>query len=197
MDTRPRNVADEYKDKVISMDDKPNLGFNVILFNIKRNLNIGNMIRTAELTGAKCVYIIGRRNFDRRATVGSQNYINMEFCVVDDDVKACRDTLDEETYVSPEFFMSFIREKGLTPIFVEQHAKSVKMSQEVLKNFVELPNPSFVFGTEDKGIPKSILDTTEYPIMQLHQAGVGRSFNVANACSIVCYNVMSAILEYI
>ena len=53
--------------------------------------------------------------------------------------------------------------------------------------------PIFIYGNENTGIPKNIMDTyrkfENAFILELHQMGALQSYNVSNSCAIVSYLV--------
>ena len=86
------NVRDEYKnnsyEENIAICNKEKLKFSVGVINVTGCLNIGMMVRSACLFGAENFYIFGRKKFDRRSTVGAENYINIVQYVFDDPIHA-------------------------------------------------------------------------------------------------------------
>src|SRR5205085_7526881 len=50
----------------------------VCCLNLKGDNNLGMIIRTASNFGMSKVIILGRRNYDRRTTVGMHNYIAID-----------------------------------------------------------------------------------------------------------------------
>jgi tRNA (guanosine-2'-O-)-methyltransferase/TrmH family RNA methyltransferase len=142
----------------------------LMLFNLNGDMNIGMSIRTAVILGCSDVYVVGRKKYDRRPEVGAKNYIKIH----------------REKEISPEFF----QENRLMPIFVEQGG-------EPLENFSYRPyfpgriprgwRAVLVVGSESHGLPKSLLDSLDAPVITISQYGVLRSLNVAIAASIVLY----------
>lgn len=173
------NVRDECRGlsvEEIRTNHQPKLGFAVALMNVDGGLNIGSIIRTSVIFGADVVYIVGKRRFDRRSTVGSHNYIRMEF--IDDDVNKFHETVTND---------------GYNPICIEQGGQSIYdpsifivngMTQESKYNeFQYLNRPCIMFGSEKEGISQSYLD--RYPSYSIPQLGCMRSLNVASAAAIV------------
>ena len=81
------NVRDEFKDNTVAENvaicNRDRLKFSVGCINVTGDLNIGMMIRSACLFGAENFYIFGRNKFDKRSTVGAENYINIVQYVFD------------------------------------------------------------------------------------------------------------------
>ena len=174
------NVADEFKslqlDQVQAYQKKNCLPYSIGLLNLKGGLNIGNIIRTAVIFGAERVYIIGRKRFDRRSTVGAQNYVDLKFIE--------KDVNDEtqQTKILDEIFCD-----GYTPSFIEQGGYDINCA-----NFYYSPKQCLIFGEEAVGIPRSMM-THNYlyggEIFSIPQVGVLRSLNVASAAAIVMNKV--------
>ena len=73
------NVHDNLKNLSVpelrKICDSDRLPFAMCLLNVTGDMNCGSLIRTACLFGAEKVSVVGRRKFDRRGLVGSNNYI--------------------------------------------------------------------------------------------------------------------------
>ena len=75
----PFNIRDEYRDtsideikQIVLANSHP---YDVMALSIERCLNIGNMMPTVNLCGARKFIIFGRRKYDSRGCVGAQNYV--------------------------------------------------------------------------------------------------------------------------
>lgn len=203
----PFNIKDEYRDlpvdgiKTIVMNKA--LQYDVMALNIQGCLNIGNMMRTANLCGVRKFIIFGRRKYDSRGCVGAQNYINFErIDAIRDADKRNFDTLkleDDDYILDENIFIDYIRENNYLPVFIEQDKYSKIATIEEIEGIIKRSEnldkiPLFILGNESYGIPKNILDTRmklglSYTL-ELKQMGCIRSFNVANCCSILCYKIM-------
>jgi len=131
------------------------------------------MIRSACLMGAENFYIFGRNKFDRRSTVGAENYINIVQYVYDDPIHAdclIRDDLLKLRYT----YQILLCELG----GVELNSKTA---------WKLFDNPLFVFGSESHGIPDCISKTFPSKV-SIPQRGVLRSFNVSAAMNIICWD---------
>jgi tRNA G18 (ribose-2'-O)-methylase SpoU len=174
----------------------------VMSLNIHSCLNIGNMMRSANLCGCKKFIIFGRRHYDKRSCVGVQNYIMNERVngICDDKIDKLKIVLETEDYILDEnIFYNYIINNNYLPIFVEQDSSSIIANNYNINNIINTSLslnliPLFIFGNENKGIPKNILDThskfKKYFIIELQQMGAMQSFNVSNCCSIICYKLM-------
>jgi len=171
--SRHYNVADEYKDNTVEENRercrKDSLPFSIAAMSVAGDLNIGMMMRTASLLGARDFFIFGRKKYDKRSTVGAQNYINVHRYPMD--VKSLHDVCQDTEY---------------QPVFIEQGGLTVPLTEG---EWDRMPTkPMFVFGSESDGIPEDIMYTFPYaPIISIPQHGVLRSYNVAAAMSIVTW----------
>ena len=167
------NIRDDLKpltlDKVKEIQRAASLPFSVAALNLCGNLNLGMMIRSAVLFGAEKFYIVGKKRYDKRSTVGAHNYIDLQFveCDPETDPYVCLDILQKDYNV-------FLIEQGGTDI---NHM-----------DFGSYDKSCFIFGTESNGIPQAILDLN-LSRCSIHQVGVLRSLNVSAAASIVMHKV--------
>jgi tRNA G18 (ribose-2'-O)-methylase SpoU len=183
------NVRDEYKNNSVEQNAEiqknSSRKFSVGCINITGDLNIGMMIRSACLMGAENFYIFGRKKFDRRSTVGAENYINIVQYMYVDPMKADQQILDD------------LRKLPHPILACEQGGVTLgTVDAEVLYHSVNGLHPLFLFGSESNGIPQLILDQKdptgypdyEFPRISIPQVGVLRSFNVSAAMAIVCWD---------
>ena len=180
------NVRPEIKNntieelKKISKKDRSN--FDLMLLNITGDLNFGIIIRTSHLLGANKVIVFGRRRLDKRATVGAENYQEVErYEGLNTDL-----TINKE-----EFFKILDKNKLYFPIFVEiggKNLKEIKWKNEIPKNVT----PIFIFGNENRGISEEIMDEAKKRnlgiIVSIPQKGVLKSLNVSTAASIILWD---------
>lgn len=171
--SRHYNVADEYKDNTVEENRercrKDSLPFSIAAMSVAGDLNIGMMMRTASLLGARDFFIFGRKKYDKRSTVGAQNYINVHQSPMD--VKSLHEACQDTEY---------------QPVFIEQGGLTVPLTEGERDRMPT--KPMFVFGSESDGIPEDIMYTFPYaPIISIPQHGVLRSYNVAAAMSIVTW----------
>jgi tRNA G18 (ribose-2'-O)-methylase SpoU len=166
------NVRDAYKELEVSdiISHRIHKDFAVATFNLKGDLNLGSIMRTAEITGAKDFFILGHRKWDRRSAVGVQNYLNVE------KHDECVDWKSTE---------SLLIDKRYSPIVVEHGGLVLSewISFVTQNHYIEGLPPCFIFGPEDTGFEP------EWPAhITLEQTGVSRSYNVSAAAAIVLYN---------
>jgi tRNA G18 (ribose-2'-O)-methylase SpoU len=181
------NVRDEYKDNTveqnIAIQQSQTRKFSVGMINVTGELNIGMALRSACLMGAENFYIFGRKKFDRRSTVGAENYINIVQTVYNNPLSADQEILND------------LRVLQHSVIICEQGG--VRLGSEDAKDlFASSMNPLFLFGSESHGVPGIILEQRdktgypeyEFPRVSIPQVGVLRSFNVSAAMNIICWD---------
>lgn len=168
------NVADEFKplslDEVQNIQKRESLPFSIALLNFSGNLNVGMAIRSAVIFGAEKVFLIGKKKYDKRSTVGAHNYIDIEY-------------IDEDPIETPFLALNDICME-YDPYLVEQGGKDLYCEDFKFKN------PCFIFGCESTGIPKEIMDVGKefnFETVSIAQIGVLRSLNVASAAAIVMW----------
>ena len=189
------NVHDNLKDLSVpelrKICDSDRLPFAMCLLNVTGDMNCGSLIRTACLFGAEKVSVVGRRKFDRRGLVGSNNYINVSMY----------GGLNDDLSIDVNAFHEAVQ--GYTPVFVElgghdlgsfnwQSFLSIRNGNSI----VGYRKPMLVLGNENRGIPSNILNTyKEYSdsfVVSIPQKGVLRSMNVSCAGSIVCWDLINS-----
>ena len=215
-DGRPFNIADKYRDMPIKeiRDDviAHSLEYVVMALNIHGCLNIGNLMRTVNLCGARKFIIFGRRKYDSRGCVGAQHYIDMERvdAVRDADKRDFSDEnlvdkLAEDDYILDEqVFMDYIMKNNYLPVFIEQDRFSRPATNDNIKAIIHRARelnriPCFILGNESFGIPRNILATRiRFDLtytLELKQMGSIRSHNVANCGAILCYKIMECFAD--
>jgi tRNA G18 (ribose-2'-O)-methylase SpoU len=194
---RPLNVRSEYQhlkpEQLKKLQNALSMNCEVLLFNIRTSGNIAMCIRTACLMGCKQVIICGRKHYDKRFTVGAENYIPVTF--VEKPLKVtinCKKGTNPVEYI--EMFNYDVDEfvkccEGRTPIFLEQNGTNIS---EVPWKLVE--NPLVILGNESLGIPTDFIKSVktilpETLIVSIPQCSVMRSLNVAVAASIVLWEI--------
>jgi tRNA G18 (ribose-2'-O)-methylase SpoU len=172
------NVKDEYKK--LNLDElqylQPKLGFAVAAFNIDKGLNIGTMLRTAVCFGADEFFLIGKKRYDKRSTVGAQNYIKISKL----DEKSFKLKLDEAGYY-PVFIETGDSEFSAFDIY-ELTAQKKKLGSPY--------KPCFIFGSESEGIPAKYIQWGDL-VYSIKQKGVLRSLNVSSCTAIILHNYVN------
>lgn len=204
-DSEYNEIIHEIKEVKSDLKFNANLRFNVLTLSVNSCLNIGNIIRSSNLTGVDKFFIFGKRKYDKKSSVRAYKYANI-IRISDDfplgieennnkDIvdKMTKIKLDTSDYMfNEEIFIEIMKKYNMIPIFVEQSSKSVKLSDVNWNQFINKINPNtfcFVFGNEHYGIPQNILDCVNLFdgsfILELEQTGYIDSFNVSNTAAIV------------
>lgn len=180
------NVHDELKglslEKLKEIQGKETLPYAVCVLNLTGDLNTGMIARTACLHGCREMFIFGRRKYDKRSTVGAQNY--MKITRVDG-------FKDDTNVLCVDKFLEMMKEHKYYPIAVEQGGYPINLVNagdwaEIVGFLQEAPYPCLVFGNENEGIPEDILNECT-ATLSIPQRGVLRSMNVSAAAAIALH----------
>ncbi len=180
------NVRDEYKDNAVeenrAIQKSHTRKFSVGAINITGELNIGMMIRSACLLGAENFYIFGRKKFDKRSTVGAENYINIVQYTYDDPMMA-----DEQMAKDIQELHDYKHFVALC-----EHGGEVIGGNYTWRAIEHPMHPLFLFGSESHGIPKAVSDLG-FDRYSIPQVGVLRSFNVSAAMNIILWDYIKEV----
>lgn len=198
------NVSDYLKTlsvpEIQAVQKATGMSVEVMCLNVTGNLNVGTILRTAVVMGFYKAHILGRRFYDRRSTVGAENYLDLrrEDCLTPDGFK-----------IDPEKVYNYLIEHRLYPIFIEkptdQRIETIDIDSYVDYHFVDdlkntRHNLCIVFGNEADGIPEILMKERLYnygeknlmqrgKVVEIPQFGVLRSLNVASASAIVLQKI--------
>ena len=136
----------------------------LLLVNIERDNNLGNIIRSANTFGVSEIFIYGRKKFDRRTSVGAEYFMSFRH------ITFCQD-LDP---VLTEFD---------TVIGLEQ----TSWSQELHSFSWPGDKTLLMIGQESIGLDKSLSQKCHYTL-EIEQYGTTRSLNVSVATGIALYD---------
>jgi tRNA G18 (ribose-2'-O)-methylase SpoU len=207
-DGKPMNILDEYR--IMSPEsikqtvlDK-SLPYVIMSMNIKDCHNIGNIIRTSNLCGARKVIVFGRRKYNAKGSVGAHNYTEVDRidAIPDSDYRNFDDEIsqtDADIMIDERLFVEYINSNNYLPVFIEQDSFSKPATSSNIISIIQRAKTldkiiCFILGNEGFGIPKNILATRpQFELsytLELKQMGSVRSHNVANCCAILCYKVM-------
>lgn len=175
------NVADEFKpmkyEDVVKIQHKESIPIACAAINIAGSLNIGMMIRTAVIFGCRDFFIIGKKKYDKRSTVGADKYINIH-------------KIDIDPFEKPFAIAGEIERKGYKPICIEQEGRDINFYP-----FYPHDEPKcLIFGSESEGIPDSL--TRNFPVISVVQRGVIRSLNVSATCAIILHKAATDLKGY-
>lgn len=180
------NVHDHLKGMDVAelrdLCDQDRLPFAVCILNITGELNVGTIIRNALLTGAKQVVLMGRRKYDKRGTVGSQNYI---------DVERINALAEDGLTIKTDVFWDWMNKHSYRPFFVEHGGTMLnKIDWYNWVMSIQPLRPCLVFGNENRGVQDDLLHDRRGRIVSIPQRGVIRSYNVASASGIVMFDMV-------
>lgn len=142
------------------------MNFVLLVFNIKSNTNIGQLIRTANAFGAEEICVIGRKKY---SSYGNQRTTSTtkfrHFYTVDDAI-------------------NHYQNRHYDLVGVEITSEAISINESEFKN-----DTVFLLGNEGTGIQEKILTQCDYCVY-IPQFGSGASINVNTACGIV-FNVFT------
>ncbi len=189
------NVHDALKNRTLTelqdIQRGHTLPFAVCALSLTGDLNVGMIARTACIFGAQEFIVFGRRKYDKRSTVGAQNYMPIHRI----------DGFDEGTTFSSTKFYDTMRLHRLTPIFVEQGGDTLDAIvlttgwKKYHAMYVQPGTaPCLVFGNENEGIPEDLM-LPGYARVSIDQRGVLRSLNVSAAAAILIHSLSAALSD--
>ena len=166
-DTARRNVLDHFKymeeESVRAQLDENRSDLVLILENVAYDINVGGLIRTFNIMNGRKIYIVGRKQWDRRGAVGTHNYCYVEYAQEMSDVIR---TLKAEGYT--------IVASELSPV------------AEPLHHFAFDRKTAIIMGAEATGITEETLAMADLDLY-IPQRGSARSMNVTAAGSIMMW----------
>jgi tRNA G18 (ribose-2'-O)-methylase SpoU len=166
--TDTRNVSDFYKHwetLAIKGDlDTKRHNFSVLCTNIQGDFNLATIVRNANAFLAKEVIIYGKKKWDRRGAVGTQNYTNFKHVRILEDLKDLK-----------------------LPIVAIDNVDGA----EDITTF-SWPQGQFImaFGEEMSGVPPELLEISDH-VVYIPQYGSVRSLNVGVAAGIAMFDFCS------
>lgn len=189
----------------------PRFPINILALSVHGCLNIGNMIRSANLTGVNRFILFGNRNYDKRSAMNCFKYnriirVNDDFPDGIDEIEDNRQTIDQHTRTrlsdadyqfNPDLFVRLMHSQRMIPIFIEQSKDSIPLEKVNWNYQLSLITsdyePCLIMGNESVGIPETILNTksqfdSSFSI-ELSQTGIVSSYNVSNCTAIVLHDL--------
>jgi len=162
-----RNVADRYRywtnEAIVADLDAHRHPFHVAIENWQHDLNIGNVVRTANAFNAAGVHIVGKRRWNRRGAMVTDRYLHVDH---HDDLAS----LGEFAVGARLEVIAIDVVPGAVPI------ETVSLPERAL----------FVFGQEGPGLSPEALDAASM-VCSIAQYGSTRSINVAVAAGIAMH----------
>ena len=164
-----KNVVEKYKtwiEEEIRADlQKNRTGIVSIFLNIEHNLNIACAIRSNNAFLGNNVYIVGKKRYDKRGSVGVHHYENVYYS----------DNLNE--------VIKYLHSLGYTIYAVDN------IMEYDPKNILDVSFPyksAFLYGSEGAGLSKSEIELCD-KMVYIQMFGSVRSLNVACAATVVEY----------
>lgn len=160
-----KNVTDRYREWEIDLirDDlkKNSFPYAVLMENWQGDFNFGQCVRNGNAFGAREVYYLGRRRYDRRATVGTHHYTDVIHVPGFEELLRLKDTYT---------FIGIDNMEGSVPLETFQWPKM----------------PLMVFGEEGYGLTPEIIKHCD-ALVSITQHGSVRSVNAGTASGIVMH----------
>jgi len=142
----------------------------VAMMHVSGDFNLSTLVRNANFFGFKeAVYVGGSKQWDRRGTVGTHHYTDLNHIKTEVD------------------FVNYVKDSGYTLIAVENNIPKYSDKTVSIFNqwvFSGVLKPMFVFGEEKSGLSDYILDNAE-TIVTIREYGSVRSLNVGTTSGIV------------
>ena len=162
-----RNVIDRYRywrmDAIVADLDDRRFDFHVAIENLRHDLNIGSIVRTANAFLAAEVHVVGRRRWNRRGAMVTDRYQHIRH---HEDAAALGD---------------FAHEAGLAVIGLDNVPGSTPLEH------AELPQRCVLFfGQEGSGLSPEALSVCDRTLA-ITQFGSTRSINVGAAAAIAMH----------
>lgn len=162
-----RNVIDKFKGRseseIINELDSEDHGLVIALENTERDFNMGTIVRSANAFGVRQIYVIGRRQWNKRGAMMTDKYLHITYLA------------------TTEEFVEKMRTEGREIIAIDNIPGSVNMSQTSLPKRVVL-----VFGQEGPGISAELAGAADQ-VVAIEQFGSTRSINVGAAATVAMY----------
>jgi len=171
-----RNVVDRYKNwstESIKRDLQRTANpFAVCMEHWQGDFNISTLIRNANAFNAKKVYYLGKKKYDRRGTVGTHHYVDLDYLGVS--------------------YSSLVELKNeYTIVAIDNNVPNTHKLGEFDWNMLEKP-PLMIFGEEGVGLTDEILKIADYSI-EIPQCGSVRSLNVGTSSGILMYDFVQSL----
>ncbi|PIE00424.1 MAG: RNA methyltransferase, partial [Acidobacteria bacterium] len=146
-----RNVIDKFKgrseDDIVAELDQQDHGLVIALENIERDFSMGTIVRSANAFGVRHVYVIGRRQWNKRGAMATDKYLHVHYLP----------TLEQ--------FVQKMKAQNRQIIAIDNVEGSVPMSK-----FSMPKNAALVFGQEGPGISDELVAAAD-AVVAIEQFG--------------------------
>lgn len=162
-----RNVLDRYRywsvPAIVADLDGRRHPFHVAAENWQRDPNLGALVRNANAFGAAAVHIVGKRRWNRRGAMMTEQYVHVHH----------RETLGD--------LVAWAREQSLPILGVDNFATAVPLPDALLPRACVL-----LFGQEGPGLSVAAREACDH-LVAIEQYGSTRSINAGAASAVVMY----------
>ena len=162
-----RNVIDKFKGRseaeIVKELDAEDYGLVIALENTERDFNMGTIVRSANAFGVRQIYVIGRRQWNKRGAMMTDKYLHVQYVS------------------STAEFVELMRSENREIIAIDNIPSSVNMAETSLPKRAVL-----VFGQEGPGISEEMAQVAD-EIVAIEQFGSTRSINVGTAATVAMY----------
>lgn len=169
------NVLDKYMAwtvDLIKQDVQSNtLPYACMMSHVEGDFNISTAIRNANAFGCREFFYYGKKGWDRRGSVGVQNYSLISHLSSFDEIKALK---EKYKFIAIE-------------CNIERDCKNIN-------DYIIKENSLFIFGEEARGISSELLDICD-EFVYIPMIGSVRSLNVGTASGIVMAKAMNALQQ--
>lgn len=169
-----RNIIDHFKywknEAILADLDEKRFNYSILCSNLYNDFNLSTCIRNANAFLASEVIIYGRKKWDRRGAVGTQNYTHFKHVREIEDLSNLLKTFD-------------------VVVGVDNIEKSKDIAQY---NWDENLKTLICLGQEQVGLPEEVIEACD-DIVYIKQYGSVRSLNVGTASGIAMYDYVSKI----
>lgn len=173
MNAPVKNVVDKYREWEVDLirEDlhKNSFPYAILMEQWQGDFNFSQCIRNANAFGAREIFYIGKRRYDKRGAVGTYNYTYVKHLPSFDELLKLK-----EIYT----FIGIDNIDGSVPV----------------ENYVWPTNPLLIFGEEGCGLTSKIVDICE-SVVKISQYGSVRSLNAGTASGIICYDFVNKYVQ--
>ena len=173
------NVIEDYKNCTVEEVNRKlretAFPYAVLMQHIQGDFNIGTVIRNANAFNAEKVFYFGNKRYDRRGTVGTHHYTDIQYLT---DLDKLRDLKKEYCFIGVD------NTESSESIFDLSWKKLEVTTTRLLQN--DLRKSLFLFGEENNGLIPEVLDMCDV-VVHIPQFGSVRSLNVGTASGVVMY----------
>ena len=163
-----RNLQDEYKgmpnEQVFAELDKKRSTLEVAIENVEHDFNVGTIVRSANNFKSAKVHIIGKKKYNRRGALCTDNYLEIVYCA------------DVESFYADQL------RRGREVVAIENNDSRVRPLAR--KKFVQ--KTTLLFGSEGTGLTEEALSQAQ-DVREIENFGSTRSVNVGVAAGIAMY----------